>query len=213
MASRNHSGRTIGIISIVISILVLAALAVVLFNIERIGTRTDYSSFLVGTLALIVTVLLGFQIASIVQLDKRFETFEKKTKQDIDISLQNQANLSIAAAKMAENDAIGTALMMLAWSYVEKKEIDAAMRALINSLRAFQGGNLEDPVIVSEMHDVEDSLIKIAESERRNWLFRNIDEKNVYVDTVLKIQSKEKMNKLLDFFYRFGIQEPLAKTQ
>lgn len=213
MANRNHSGTTLGIISIVISLIVLALLSVVLFNIESIGTSTDYSSLLVGALALIVTVLIGFQITSIIQFDKRFESFEKKTEHEIEDSLHNQTKLSVKAAKMAENDAIGTALMMLAWSFVEKGEIDSALRTLINSLRAFQSGNLKDPMIVSEMHDVEDSLISIAETDKGHWFFRDIDEKNVFIDTVMKIQDRERMNKLLDFFYRFGVVEPIRKSK
>jgi hypothetical protein len=153
-------------------------------------------------------VLVGFQIVNIVQLDKRFESLEERTRQNIESSLLKQTRLSIGAAKMAENDAIGTALMMVAWSFLEKGEIDDALRTLINSLRAFQQGNHKDPTIVEEMHDVEDSLISIAESEKDNWMFRNIDEKNVFIDTVMKIQDRVKMNKLLDFFYRFDIQEP-----
>ena len=115
------------------------------------------------------------------------------------------------AAKMAENDAIGTSLMMLAWSFLEKNEVDDALRALINSLRAFQGGNHSDSTILSEMRDVEDALLNIARADKTQWFFRDIDEKNVFIDTVMKIQDRDRMNTLLDFFYRFGIIESVNK--
>jgi len=207
MSRNKNYGKSLGIIALGISLVTFIVLIIILFNIESIGPSTDFSSLLVGALAMITTVLIGFQIANIVQLDKRFDYLEERMDKNIENSLREQVQISIGAAKMAENDAIGTALMMLAWSFIEKGEIDDALRTLINSLRAFQQGNLNDPTILDEMHDVEESLITIAESDKNVWLFRNIDEKNVFIDTAMKIQDKEKMNKLLDFFYRFGIQE------
>ena len=211
MSYNKSCGRSLGIIALAISLITLTILIIVLFNIESIGPCTDYSSLLVSALALIATVLIGFQIANIVQLDKRFESLEERTKKNIENSLREQARISMEAATKAENNAIGTSLMMLAWSFLEKDEVDDALRSLINSLRAFQQGNLNDPTILDEMHDVEESLISIANSDKSVWLFRNIDEKNVFIDTAMKIQDKEKMNTLLDFFYRFGVQESVAK--
>lgn len=211
MSYKKSCGRSLGIIALAISLITLTILIIVLFNIESIGPSTDYSSLLVSALALIATVLIGFQIANIVQLDKRFESLEERTNKNIENSLREQARISMEAATKAENNAIGTSLMMLAWSFLEKDEVDDALRSLINSLRAFQQGNLNDPTILDEMHDVEESLISIANSDKSVWLFRNIDEKNVFIDTAMKIQDKEKMNTLLDFFYRFGVQESVAK--
>lgn len=211
MSYNKSCGRSLGIIALAISLITLTILIIVLFNIESIGPSTDYSSLLVSALALIATVLIGFQIANIVQLDKRFESLEERTNKNIENSLREQARISMEAATKAENNAIGTSLMMLAWSFLEKDEVDDALRSLINSLRAFQQGNLNDPTILDEMHDVEESLISIANSDKSVWLFRNIDEKNVFIDTAMKIQDKEKMNTLLDFFYRFGVQESVAK--
>ena len=224
MSYNKSCGRSLGIIALAISLITLTILIIVLFNIESIGPCTDYSSLLVSALALIATVLIGFQIANIVQLDKRFESLEERTNKNIENSLREQARISMEkrsarsgrrismeAATKAENNAIGTSLMMLAWSFLEKDEVDDALRSLINSLRAFQQGNLNDPTILDEMHDVEESLISIANSDKSVWLFRNIDEKNVFIDTAMKIQDKEKMNTLLDFFYRFGVQESVAK--
>lgn len=211
MSYNKSCGRSLGIIALAISLITLTILFIVLFNIESIGPCTDYSSLLVSALALIATVLIGFQIANIVQLDKRFESLEERTNKNIENSLREQARISMEAATKAENNAIGTSLMMLAWSFLEKDEVDDALRSLINSLRAFQQGNLNDPTILDEMHDVEESLISIANSDKSVWLFRNIDEKNVFIDTAMKIQDKEKMNTLLDFFYRFAVQESVAK--
>lgn len=211
MSYNKSCGRSLGIIALAISLITLTILIIVLFNIESIGPSTDYSSLLVSALALIATVLIGFQIANIVQFDKRFESLEERTNKNIENSLREQARISMEAATKAENNAIGTSLMMLAWSFLEKDEVDDALRSLINSLRAFQQGNLNDPTILDEMHDVEESLISIANSDKSVWLFRNIDEKNVFIDTAMKIQDKEKMNTLLDFFYRFGVQESVAK--
>lgn len=50
-------------------------------------------------------------------------------------------------------------------------------------------------------------MIHIAKTNKRKWQFKNIDEKNVFIDTVMKIRDKSKMNILLNFFYRFGIAE------
>ena len=209
MLHKKISGGIISIIALIISLIVFVILITLFFRIETIGSRTDYTALLVGSLSLIVTVLVGFQIANIVQLDKRFESLEKRTDLAIKKSLDEQRQLANDTAKKAEYDAIGTALMMLAWSFIEKNEVDDALRTLINSLRAFQQGDLCDPNIVNEMHDVEDLLISISESDKNNWAFRNIDEKNVFIDTAMKIQDKKRMNKLLDFFYRFRILESL----
>lgn len=206
-----YNGRALGIIALSISLISLISLLVILFNIESIGFCTDYSSLLVGALALITTVLIGFQIANVIQLDKRFESLEERMNIKIEDSLREQARDSMRAARISENDAIGTSLMMLSWSFIEKGELDDALRTLINSLRAFQQGNLNDPDILEEMHDVENSLISIADSNEDEWIFRDIDEKNVFIDTVMKIQDKEKMNKLLNFFYRFNVQDSVER--
>ena len=207
MLHKKISGGILSIIALIISLIVLVIFVTLLFSIETIGSHTDYTALLVGALSLIVTVLVGFQIANIVQLDKRFESLEERTNLAIKKSLDAQRQLAVDTAKKAEYDAVGTALMMLAWSFIEKNEVDDALRTLINSLRALQQGNLCDPNIVNEMHDVEDLLISISESDNNNWAFRNIDEKNVFIDTAMKIQDKKRMNKLLDFFYRFRILE------
>lgn len=209
MFDKKINSGILAIIALVISLVVLVILIIILFKIESIGSRTDYTALLVGSLSLIVTVLVGFQIANIVQLDKRFESLEKRTNLTIEKSLYEQKQLTVDTAKKAEYDAVGTALMMLAWSFIEKNEVDDALRTLINSLRAFQQGDLCDPNIVNEMHDVEDLLIGISESDKNNWAFRNIDEKNVFIDTAMKIQDKKRMNKLLEFFYSFSILESL----
>lgn len=206
MRQKRHWGNVLGVIALLISLSTLVVLVFILCNIEEIDQKMDYLSFVIGSFALIVSVLIGYQITNIVQIDRKFEDIVNETTHKIETSLQHQTAISIEMSKKAENDAIGTALMMVAWSFLEKNEIDDAMRALINSLRAFQQGNLNDSTIIGKMHDVEDSLIEIAKTEKGPWAFHDIDEKNVYIDTVMKIQDKNKMNILLNFFYSFSIR-------
>lgn len=202
-----QSDAQLGRIALILSLIVLVAFIVVLFNMKTIGPSLEYTSILIGALGLITAVLIGFQIVNIVQLDKRFELYENKTYAKIEKSLLEQKKEISNAAHMAEYAAIGTSLMMLSWSFIEKGEIDDAMRALINSLRAFQQAGVNNPDIQDDMHEVEDALISIAKSNRKEWMFKNIDEKNVFIDTAMKVQDRDKMNKLLDFFYSFSILE------
>lgn len=198
-------------IAIVLSLICLLFVIFILIRIDCNQSDANYMTLMIGALALITSVLIGFQIVNIVQLDKKFTDLECRTTEKIEESLHKQAQLSSLAAKMAENDAIGTSLMMLSWSFLEKNEIDDALRTLINSLRAFQNGNHSDPVILSEMHDVEEALLNIAKANKTQWFFRDIDEKNGFIDTVMKIQDRGRMNTLLDFFYRFGVIEDVNK--
>lgn len=209
-----NNGSRRNVLSVIAVMLSLICLLIVIFILIRIDCHqsdANYMALMIGALALITSVLIGFQIVNIVQLDKKFADLEFRTTERIEESLYRQAQLSSMAAKMAENDAIGTSLMMLAWSFLEKNEVDDALRALINSLRAFQGGNHSDSTILSEMRDVEDALLNIARTDKTQWFFRDIDEKNVFIDTVMKIQDRDRMNTLLDFFYRFGIIESVNK--
>lgn len=201
----NKTKNPLAVIALFISLLTIVVLIFILIRIEGFSRGDSYSSLLIGSLTLIVTVLIGYQISNIVQLDNRFTALETRTRDTINSALNEHLQLSKQASKKAENDAIGTALMMLAWTFMGKGETDDALRTLINSLRAYQQGDLEDPTIVSQMKDVEDSLITIAHSESGTWKFQNINEKNVFIDTIMKIQNRDKMNILLDFFYRFDI--------
>ena len=144
MTNNFHRSTILGIIALFISLIVLTILIIVLSKIESIGENTSYSSLIIGALSTITTVLVGFQIVNIVQLDKRFDSLENGTKQTIKDAIIEQEQTSYESIKMAEQDAIGTALMMLSWSFLDKGEIDDAMRSLINSLRAFQQGRLND---------------------------------------------------------------------
>lgn len=201
----NKTRNPLAVIALIVSLLTIVVLIYILLKVEGISSGDSYSSLLIGSLALLVTVLIGYQITNIVQLEKRFTALEAQTRDTIQSALDEHLQLSKQASKKAENDAIGTALMMLSWTFLEKGETDDALRTLINSLRAYQQGDLDDPAIVSQMKDVEDTLIAIAHSESGTWKFQNIDEKNVFIDTVMKIQDRERMNILLDFFYRFDI--------
>lgn len=203
------NNNILSIIAIFLSIIELSIMVFIVVRLEYNFSDYNYMALMIGALALITSVLIGFQIVNIVQLDKKFADLEHRTTERIEESLHKQADLSRYAAKMAENDAIGTSLMMLSWSFLEKNELDDALRSLINSLRAFQNGNLNDPSIFSEMRDVEDALLNIAKSDNSRWYFRNIDEKNVFIDTVMRIKDRNRMNTLLDFFYRFEIMESL----
>ena len=96
--------------------------------------------------------------------------------------------------------------MQLGWSFEDKKEYDDAMRTYVNALRALQRGDLNDQEICENYKEVVDRLVIISkELPPEEWHFVNIDEKNVFIDTVIKIPNREIMNQLLNFFYKFTI--------
>ena len=166
----------------------------------------DETSMLMSVLSLTVTILIGMQIWNIFQFEKKFETIEQRSRNEIDKAKQDILEANKIALEKNRYDAIGTVLMQLGWSFEDKKEFGDAMRTYINALRALQRGDLEDLEVRMSYNEVVKRLVVISkELPPEDWHFINIDEKNVFIDAAMKIPNKEIMNQLLDFFYKFTI--------
>lgn len=198
--------RILSVIAIVVSMLTLIVSALLLANVEQVGRNTDYLSVVISSMTLLVSVLIGFQIVNIVQLDKKFDRFKERIDLEINVMFRDYQNQVSCSTKKAEYAALGTALMMLAWSFEEKGEFDDALRTNINSLRSLQQADQSDAEIIEAIREVENAMIRISKNETQSeWIFRGIDEKNVYIDTIMKIQDRDRMNLLLRFFYSFKV--------
>lgn len=166
----------------------------------------EETTFLISVLSLIVTVLIGMQIWNIFQFENKFQSIEQKNCEEIEKAKQEIIEENKVAMHKSRSEAIGTILMQSGWSFEDKKEYDDAMRSYINALRALQRSNLKDPEVCENYKEVVDRLVILSnELPPEEWHFVSIDEKNVFIDTAMKIPNKEIMNQLLDFFYKFTI--------
>lgn len=203
--SKGKSNNALSIIAIVISLLVMIAV-IIISLCSRHCLSFDETTFLISVMSLIVTILIGMQIWNIFQFERKFESVEQKSKEEIEKAKQEILKSNKAALERSRFDAIGTVLMQLGWSFEDKKEYDDALRAYINALRALQRGDLHDPEMCENYKEVVNHLVIISkELPPEEWHFVNIDEKNVFIDTVMKIPNREIMNQLLDFFYKFSV--------
>lgn len=210
--SKRKSVNTLSTISIIISLLALSSCLIISICSRR-SLSFDETTFLISILSLIVTVLIGMQIWNIFQFERKFEAVEKKSLDEIQKAKQEISEANKVAMEKNAHDAIGTVLMQLGWSFEDKKEYDDAMRTYVNALRALQRGELNNPETCANYYDVVNRLIIISkELSPDEWHFVSIDEKNVFIDTTMKIPNKEIMNQLLEFFYKFTIiDEPVLR--
>ena len=199
------ANNTLSIVAIIISLLTLVScLIIVLCSHQNLSF--EETTLLISVLSLIVTLLIGMQIWNIFQFENKFESVEQRNREEIEETKQEIIEKNKDAMENYRNDAIGTVLMQLGWSFEDKKEYDDALRSYINALRAFQRGNLNDPEVCMNYKEVVDRLVIISkELPPEEWHFVNVDEKNVFIDTAMKIPNKEIMNQLLDFFYMFTV--------
>lgn len=203
--SRRKANNILSIIAIILSLLALVS-CVILALCSHQCFMPDETSMLMSVLSLTVTILIGMQIWNIFQFENKFETIEQRSRDEIGKAKQDILEANKIALEKNRCDAIGTVLMQLGWSFDDKKEYDDAMRTYINALRALQRGNLEDLEARMSYNEVVERLVIISkELPPENWHFVSIDEKNVFINTVMNIPNKEVMNQLLDFFYKFTI--------
>lgn len=203
--SKRKSTNTLSTISIIISLLALSYCLIISICSWQ-GLSFDETTLLISVLSLMVTVLIGMQIWNIFQFEKKFESIEQKSLDEIQKAKQEISEISKVAIEKNGYDAIGTVLMQLGWSFEDKKEYDDAMRTYINALRALQRGELKKTETCENYKEVVNRLMIISkELSPYEWHFVSIDEKNVFIDTTMKIPNKEIMNQLLEFFYKFTI--------
>ena len=195
----------LSIIAIIMSMLALVACFVIALNSSQCFLF-DEPSFVMSIFSIIVTILIGMQIWNIFQFERKFESVEQKSQEKIEKAKLEILEVNKTALEKNRYDAIGTVLMQLGWSFEDKKEYDDALRTYINALHSFQHGNLNDSEVIEDYKEVVDRLVKISrELPPEEWRFVSIDEKNVFIDAVMKIPNREIMNQLLGFFYRFSV--------
>lgn len=204
MKKRGFS-NILSIIAIIISMLALVACFIIALNSSQCFLF-DETSFVMSIFSIIVTILIGMQIWNIFQFERKFESVEQKSQEKIEKAKREILEVNKTALEKNRYDAIGTVLMQLGWSFEDKKEYDDALRTYINALHSFQHGNLNDSEVIEDYKEVIDHLVKISrELPPAKWHFISIDEKNVFIDAVMKIPNREIMNQLLGFFYQFSV--------
>lgn len=201
------NSNSLSIIAIIMSLFALVACCIIAFCYHQFYTFNE-TTLILSVLSLVVTLLIGMQIWNIFQFESKFMSVEQKSRDEIEKAKQDIIKANKVALERNRYDAIGTVLMQLGWSFEDKKEYGDAMRTYINALRALQQGDLKDHEVWVNIKEVADRLVIISkELPPGEWHFVNIDEKNVFIDTVMKIPNKDVMNTLLDFFYKFTVIE------
>lgn len=211
--SMKKANNTLSIIAIIISLLALVACCIIILCLHQCFSFEE-TTFLISVLSLIVTLLIGMQIWNIFQFENKFESVEQKCRDEIEKAKQDILETNKDALEKNRYDAIGTVLMQLGWSFEDKKEYGDAMRTYINALRALQQGNLKAQDTCESYKDVVDRLVEISkELPAEEWHFVDIDEKNVFIDAIMKIPNKDIMNTLLEFFYKFTVIDEFVPEQ
>ena len=207
---KNSSKNILDVIAIIISLLALVACLFVVCMILRKENSFNVVSLIIAAFSVITAVLIGMQIWNVFQFEKKFEFVREKSSEEIERSKNDILALNQKELKKTRAESIGVVLMQLGWVYEDRKEYGDAMRAYINSLRSLQQGNLND--IVEEYNDVVERLqILSTILPADDWHFVNIYEKNVFIDTVMKIPNEEIKNQLLAFFYNFSVLKDFPK--
>lgn len=211
--SMKKSSNILSIIAIIMSLMALMVCFIIALCYHQNYCFNEIS-LLISVLSLIVTLLIGMQIWNIFQFENKFISVEQKCLDEIEKAKQDILETNKEALEKTRFDAIGTVLMQLGWSFEDKKEYGDAMRSYINAIRAIQQGDLKTQDTCENYKEVVDRLVIISkELPAEEWHFENIDEKNMFVDVVMKIPNKIIMNQLLDFFYKFTVIDKYVPGQ
>ena len=205
--------NTLSIIAIIMSFMAIVSCLIISMCFYQ-DLCFNEVTLLISVLSLIVTLLIGMQIWNIFQFEKKFESVEQKSRDEIEKAKQDILETNKVAMEKNRYEAIGTVLMQLGWSFEDKKEYGDAMRTYINALRALQRGDLKEQEIFEDYKEVVERLVIISkELPPEEWHFVDIDEKNVFIDAVMKIPNKDIMNTLLEFFYKFTVIDRFVPEQ
>ena len=209
MKKRTNSSSVLSVIAVITSLLVLVAFAFVVFLAKGAELSFNGVTLVLSVFSLITALLIGMQIWNVFQFDRKFDAMRHSCQEEMEKTKEAILEANRTELIKTKFGAIGTVLMQFGWSFEDKKEYDDAFRSYINALRALQQADLSDADIQECYDEVVNRLLIIAsELSPEEWSVVNVDEKNVYIDTILKIPNKEMMNKLLEFVYKISIKDP-----
>jgi len=177
MKRKCNASTLLGIIAIVIS---LSAFSICI----RFSCISDVSavSNIIAVLTALVTVLVGFQIYNVIELEKRFDKVYERTKDEL-----RSAGISIAGIALAD---FGTAECI-------RGDWQLASKILLNSLAYIYQGGIETPETINVASAASLNLFRIiCESQKKlqykGILFPIIDSSRAkYVLSIKKFASND----------------------
>lgn len=152
-------------------------------------------SLIVAILSVLVTILIGFQIFSIIDLNQRFRRLENKVKKQYLVDIEK-----------AKCDATGMSLAQLGLSQFYNDDYDNAIRSLFNALAILRNGSMDDFASDAYYHAI-DLIYSIVQDERVIGASFSKEEKMNNIVTSSSIEETEKRDTILAFLYSAKVQE------
>lgn len=154
---KNWFATTISIVAIIVSMVAMAKVA----PIE--GLDYDYYGAIIGVLSFLVTLLMGYQIYTVINVKKELDDV-RSLKEEIDTKLQEKAN---ALSKEYKDELANAAPLIMA---IASKERDIVESEVFRAYRVSKKGQLSKELAGQTLLVMLCELAKLEGEERKQAL-------------------------------------------
>lgn len=179
---KNWLATSISVVAFAISIVAMAKVA----PIE--GLDFDYYGAIIGVLSFLVTLLMGYQIYTVINVKKELDD-ARRLKEEIDTKLQKKAD---ALSKEYKDELANAAPLIMA---IASKERDIVESEVFKAYRVSKKGQLAKELAGQTLFVMLKGLAELEGKERNNAieeLAKNIEREDAvayYTDYAKKVKS------------------------
>ncbi len=177
------------------------SLIVLIITLPRIGNlQFDYMGFIVGVLAIIVTLLIGWQIFTNITVERTLNEKIKKQHQMIQKELKGLESEISHRTSDASNIAMALSLAQMGISQVYNEDFSNAIRSLMNAL-IFCVKIEDKDELYKEVYSNVTEKIKEFAREHEQVIITNLSQEEIglFVDAAIKTNDIE----IIAFTMRF----------
>lgn len=184
------------VLSLILSIIAIIAAGVTAFSI---GLHLESCNFLLGTLTLLVTILIGWQIYNVIDINKRIENSIETVRETVDENIEKETKtaLFVSLAQLG---------MVLSHRATRKEIMSAddqadAIQMLLNALCVWSQNELDSSstkdaynFCIKSLSELDENVYLVVEKE---------EEKDLYVQAALKTKERA----IIDFTERIIVKK------
>lgn len=187
----NLKYKIILFVSLALSII---SITILLFSLQ-LPLDPDALAVIVGSLSLLVTVLIGWQIFTIISIDDKINNSVKKLTTEVQVEMTK-----------IKHDTIGISTTMQASSFFHTGNYGEAFRGFINALSCLYLGSLSDGLPKECIDKCFEYLNRVANKGDLSLTLPNED-KIIYLQTLVKTND-ERAKGIIDFVSKARPVEP-----
>lgn len=178
----NLKYKIILFVSLALSVI---SITILLFSLQ-LPLDPDALAVITGVLALFVTILIGWQIFTIISIDDKINNSVKKLTTEVQVEMTK-----------IKHDAIGISTIMQASTSLYTNNYREAFRGCINGLSCLYSGTLSDGLSKDSINKCFEFLNTIVDKENV-WMVLSPEDKDSYMRTLYRVKD-DRAKKIIDF--------------